>query len=177
MVVVGLTIAAGLAIWLRGRGTTDKPADATANAVQKPAPPTAPTPRRGGPEADTAAPISVMIDDDPKGTLRLEGQVLADGDKPAAGVTVVLGSNPPRTAISEEDGSFAFDDLVGRPYTLVARGAGGIAGPVTANEQGEFELGFESSPTVSGERSGWELVLTAEGFEKERISVGKVKEV
>ena len=131
-VVVGLTIAVALAIWLRGRDKTEKPADGSANVVQKPAPPTAPTPRRGGPEADPGPQIPVMIDDDPKGTLRLEGQVLTEGDQPAAGVTVVLGSNPPRTAVSEGDGSFAFDELVGRPYTLVARGSGGIAGPVTA---------------------------------------------
>ena len=44
---------------------------------------------------------------------------------------MVLSSNPPRTTTSEADGSFAFDNLVGRPYTLVARSVGGTGGPVT----------------------------------------------
>jgi uncharacterized GH25 family protein len=74
----------------------------------------------------------LLVDDDPKGTLRLEGQVLGDSDKPVAGAVVVLSSNPPRTATSEDDGSFAFDRLVARPYTLIARAPAGVAGPVTA---------------------------------------------
>ncbi|MBL9012751.1 MAG: carboxypeptidase regulatory-like domain-containing protein [Myxococcales bacterium] len=101
-----------------------------------------------------------MIDDDPAGTLRLEGQVLAEGDRPAAGVTIVLGSNPPRTAVSEEDGGFAFDNLVGRPYTLVARGPGGIAGPVTA------KLTATSEPVVLRLRPAAKVtvrVTTADG--------------
>lgn len=131
--VVGLTIAAVIAVWLRQRGgSSDVPAEGSAKVATTPtARPDAP--RRGGAVGGEPGPqIPVMIDDDPKGTLRLEGQVLGDGDKPAAGVTVVLSSNPPRSVISEEDGGFAFDNLVARPYTLVARGSGGIAGPVTA---------------------------------------------
>ena len=56
----------------------------------------------------------VMIDDDPKGALRLEGQVIDGDDKPVKGATVVLSSNPPRTDVTEDDGTFAFDALVGR---------------------------------------------------------------
>jgi protocatechuate 3,4-dioxygenase beta subunit len=81
----------------------------------------------GGPSSNDA-----LIDDDPKGALRLEGQVVGDNDQPVADATVVLSSNPPRTTATEKDGSFAFDALVGRPYTLIARGGGGIAGPITA---------------------------------------------
>lgn len=161
-VVVGLTLAVALAIWLRGRGATEKAAggSASANSVQKPTPSTVPPPRRGGPEADQGPAIPVLVDDDPRGTLRLEGQVLGEGDKPAAGVTVILGSNPPRTVISEEDGGFAFDELVGRPYTLVARGAGGIAGPVTA------KLTATSEPVVLHLRPAAKVtvrVATADG--------------
>jgi protocatechuate 3,4-dioxygenase beta subunit len=74
----------------------------------------------------------VVFDDDPAGELRLEGIVLDSDDKPVAGATVVLGSYPPRTVVSEGDGGFAFDHLVGRVYTVVARGKQGVAGPVTA---------------------------------------------
>jgi uncharacterized GH25 family protein len=73
-----------------------------------------------------------LVDDDPRGDLRLEGIVLDGEDHPVVGATVVLSSNPPREAVSEADGGFAFDHLVGRPYTLVARAKAGIAGPVTA---------------------------------------------
>lgn len=132
-VVVGLTLVAAIAFWWNRREKSATPTSVAAGsgAVVTPAKPSD-APRRGGPGEERSAQIPVMIDDDPKGALRLEGQVLGEGDKPAAGVTVVLASNPPRTAVSEDDGSFAFDNLVGRPYTLVARGTGGIAGPVTA---------------------------------------------
>src|SRR5262249_39772144 len=46
--------------------------------------------------------------------------------------TVAVSSNPPRTTLTDTDGSFGFDKLVGRPYTLVARAPGGVGGPVTA---------------------------------------------
>ena len=132
-VVVGLTLVAALAFWWNRREKAATPTSSTAGSGQAvtPAKPSD-APRRGGPGEERSPQIPVMIDDDPKGALRLEGQVLGEGDKPAAGVTVVLGSNPPRTTVSEDDGGFAFDNLVGRPYTLVARGPGGIAGPVTA---------------------------------------------
>ena len=76
--------------------------------------------------------MQVVVDDDPRGDLRLEGIVLDGEDHPVGGATVVLASNPPREAITEADGGFAFDALVGRQYTLVARAKAGIAGPVTA---------------------------------------------
>src|SRR5262245_14877206 len=84
------------------------------------------------PDRGETAPLAVLVDDDPRGDLRLEGQVVDADDHPVGGATVVLGSNPPRTATSEADGSFSFDNLVGRPYTLIARAPQGIAGPVTA---------------------------------------------
>jgi protocatechuate 3,4-dioxygenase beta subunit len=52
------------------------------------------------------------------GELRLEGQTV-DADKhPIGGVTVTLNST--RTAVSEADGSFAFDHLGAADYTLLA---------------------------------------------------------
>lgn len=131
--VVVLTLVAAVAFYWTRRDKSATPTSGTGSAgsAQVVAPRGSDAPRRGNPD-ERAPQIPVMVDDDPKGALRLEGQVLGEGDKPAGGVTVVLGSNPPRTTVSEEDGGFAFDNLVGRPYTLVARGPGGIAGPVTA---------------------------------------------
>jgi protocatechuate 3,4-dioxygenase beta subunit len=76
--------------------------------------------------------VDALIDDDPEGTLRLEGQVINDTDDPVAGARVTIGSNPPRTAVTGQDGAFYFDKLLGRPYQLVARAEAGVAGPVTA---------------------------------------------
>jgi uncharacterized GH25 family protein len=78
------------------------------------------------------SPVQVVVDDDPKGDLRLEGVVFDAEEHPVGGATVVLSSNPPREATTEADGGFAFDGLVGRQYTLIARAKAGIAGPVTA---------------------------------------------
>ena len=97
---------------------------------------------------------SVLVDDDPRGSLRLEGQVVDSDDHPVGGATVVLGSNPPRTATTEADGGFAFDGLVGRPYTLIARADKGIAGPVTAR------LTAKSDPVVLHLRPAAKVTVT-----------------
>ncbi|MEZ4403744.1 MAG: carboxypeptidase-like regulatory domain-containing protein [Kofleriaceae bacterium] len=103
---------------------------------------------RGGPDRGGPAPRAegadqaILIDDDPVGTLRLEGLVLTADEEPVAGATVVVSTNPSRKATTETDGSFHFDQLVGRPYTLVARAPGGVAGPITA------KLTNKSDPVV-----------------------------
>ncbi len=96
----------------------------------------------------------VMIDDDPKGDLRLEGQVIDADDKPVGGATVVLSANPPKTIVTEDDGTFHFEALVGRPYTLVARGSKGVAGPITAR------LTKKSDPVILKLRPGAQLTVT-----------------
>lgn len=98
-------------------------------------------PARDGKRDDTRGgdgEMQVLVDDDPKGDLRLEGIVFGADDAPVEGATVSLAANPPRKTTTQKDGTFAFDNLVARPYTLVARapssdrGKGGVAGPVTA---------------------------------------------
>lgn len=120
-------LAAFLIYWFgfRDRGAPEK-------AANKPAP-AAPV-RANAPESGGAAPADVRFlqDDDPPGALRLEGQVLGADDQPVAGAMVAIDSNPPRSAKSEADGSFSFDKLLPRAYTVVARAPGGVAGPVTA---------------------------------------------
>src|SRR4051812_38927206 len=124
---LGLIVVGALIFWFT-RGGSQKPAEPRA----KPDKPVA----AGGPKRDQARDTDVappvLIDDDPRGALRLEGQVVDADDHPVVGATVVLASHPPRTAKSGADGGFAFDELVARPYTLVARADQGVAGPITA---------------------------------------------
>lgn len=127
-VAVVLVLGIGAWSWLRTTRSQVAPAPVAEHAAT----PTE-APRRGPAGGDDrGAALAVLIDDDPRGELRLEGLVLGADDKPVAGTTVVLAANPPRTTTTGEDGTFTFEALVGRPYTLVARGAAGVAGPITA---------------------------------------------
>ncbi len=156
------------AVWFlkfRGHGDGAKPA---AVAKQGSAKPQAPVdrPQRTG---DIDMQQRVLIDDDPKGDLRLEGQVVDEKDAPVGGVTVVLGSTPPRTTTSEADGGFAFDALVGKPYTLVARGDGKVAGPVTA------QLTAKSDPVVLKLHKAPKLTVTVSGVDGKPIDGATVE--
>ena len=111
----------------------------------------------------------VMIDDDPKGDERLEGQVVDGDDKPVGGATVTLSSNPPRTTKSGDDGAFAFDQLVARPYTLVARAKDGVAGPVTAR------LTKKSDPVILKLHAGPKVVVTVVGGDQKPIDKATVE--
>ncbi len=68
-------------------------------------------------------------EDDPAGTLRLEGQVIDGNEDPVGGAIVAIDTHPPRTVTSEADGSFVFERLLGREYKLEARAGDGYAGP------------------------------------------------
>lgn len=131
LAIVGLVLVGAVAWWIflrdASRSTPAGPAPTSSVKTPEAAKPRAP--ERDG-QSDT--PSAVLVDDDPRGPLRLEGQVIDASEKPVAGAIVVLASNPPRQATSGEDGTFAFDSLVGRPYTLTARAPQGVAGPITA---------------------------------------------
>ncbi len=99
-------------------------------------------------------PLQVLVDDDPKGDLPLEGVVFDAQDKPVVGALVALSSNPPRTTLTGDDGTFAFPDLVGRGYTVTARAAAGVAGPVSA------QLTRKSEPLVLHLRPGGQVSVT-----------------
>jgi RNA polymerase sigma-70 factor (ECF subfamily) len=88
---------------------------------------------------DVNAAISV---DDPIGDLRLEGQVIDDQERPVAGATVAIDSHPTRTVTTEDDGSFAFDKLIGRDYQIEAASQDAYAGPVS------LRLGAETEPVI-----------------------------
>jgi protocatechuate 3,4-dioxygenase beta subunit len=113
----------------------------------------APRARAGSesPSGERPPEVSVAYGDDPAGDLRLEGQVIDDDELPVGGAVVTLSSRPPRTATTEADGSFAFDDLVPRVYTLFASGGDSVAGPVTAR------LTASSGPVILRVRPGTSL--------------------
>ena len=93
--------------------TSSKPPPKTPAAV--------PTPHVGAEQ--------VIREDDPTGSLRLEGQVIDGDEKPVGGAIVAIDTNPPRTVTTEADGSFTFDHLIGREYKLEASAGDGYAGP------------------------------------------------
>src|ERR1700733_2722493 len=82
------------------------------------------------------------LDLDPEGPLRLEGQVVGPDGRGIAGATVSLGSVPPRKVTAEDDGSFSFDKLVGRTYSISAATPTLVGGPVT------YKLTQSSDPVV-----------------------------
>ena len=148
--LVVILVGAAIFFWVQHRSRPNEAGSQTPTTkpLDKPKLPTGDRGDREGPA------MPVLVDDDPRGALRLEGQVVDADDKPVGGATVTLGSNPPRTATTEADGGFAFDALVGRPYTLIARADKGIAGPVTAR------LTDKSEPVVLHLRPAAKVTVT-----------------
>src|SRR5438132_3787519 len=105
LVAIGFVlVAAALAVWWWKKPSRSDSQSAPA-ATRRGDLPHAPSSED---RSDREPAPAVVIDDDPRGALRLEGQVVDADDHPVAGATVVLGSNPPRTATTEADGGFAF---------------------------------------------------------------------
>jgi len=155
LVATAIMVAAVIAgWWWHSRRPQPAPTEAATTSSAVPG-----TARRERPDrsAEAGAPARVMIDDDPKGSLRLEGQVIDADDHGVAGATVALAANPPRTATTEADGGFAFDGLIGRPYTLIARSASGTAGPITTR------LTAKSDPVVLRLRPAGRLSVAVVG--------------
>ncbi|HEX5064274.1 MAG TPA: carboxypeptidase-like regulatory domain-containing protein, partial [Kofleriaceae bacterium] len=67
---------------------------------------------------------------DPLGTFRLEGQLIDASDTPVGGGRVTIDALPPRATTTEADGTFVFEGLLARDYTLAAIAEAGAAGPV-----------------------------------------------
>ena len=59
--------------------------------------------------------------DDLPGPLALNGTVVDDHARPVAGAVVSLSSQPPRSVTTAADGTWAFAELLPRPYKLEAR--------------------------------------------------------
>ncbi|MDX2089848.1 MAG: sigma-70 family RNA polymerase sigma factor [Kofleriaceae bacterium] len=132
-VLIALVIAAVLVVGARFAGLWGGSNDEVA---QKPAPaakPAAPS-KHAAPVPTPAVAaalreVPAFHDDDPKGPLRLEGQVIDDKDAPVAGAFVAIDTNPPRVVETEADGGFVFEELIPRDYRLEATAGDGYAGP------------------------------------------------
>ena len=111
------------------------------------------TPADEGPAPTGMAP-RWLLDVDPEGPLRLEGQVVDRDGKGVGGANVTLGSVPARHAKTEEDGTFAFDKLVGREYALSAIAGELVGGPTM------YKLTESSDPVVIRLGIGAKVVVT-----------------
>lgn len=125
------------------------------------------------PSEDAPAPKGVapkwQLDVDPEGPLRLEGQVLDGEGHGVGGADVWLSSVPPRTAKTEDDGSFAFDKLVGREYALSATHGQEVGGPV------QYKLTDSSDPVVIRLAAGSSLEVSVRDDADKPIEGADVK--
>ena len=87
-------------------------------------------------------------DDDPKGALRLEGQVIDEREQGVGGARVAIDANPPIVVTTEGDGSFVFEGLIARDYRLEATDGEGYAGPA------RLRLGPDTEPVTLRLRPG-----------------------
>jgi uncharacterized GH25 family protein len=136
VIAVVAVMVVGAVIYLLFRSlkaTAPGPAMTAENKTPPPAAPApAPAPKADEKRSDGPPPeMRLVDDDDPVGGMRLEGQVIDEDERPVGGALVQLSSQPRRTAKTQADGSFEFDKLIGRAYSLEARKEDGIAGPVT----------------------------------------------
>lgn len=170
--VVAAVVVVLLAVWyfaLRDKKSAPKEA-------AKPPPPKADTWANAKPTAasdDAPAPKGVapkwQLDVDPEGPLRLEGQVQDTDGHGVGGAEVWLSSVPPRTAKTEEDGSFAFDKLVGREYALTASAGQQVGGPV------QYKLTDSSDPIVIRIAAGSSLVVSVKDDSDKPVEGADVK--
>jgi protocatechuate 3,4-dioxygenase beta subunit len=107
------------------------------------------------------------FDIDPQGNLPLEGQVLGPDGKGVANADVWLSSVPPQSTKSKEDGTFAFEKLVGRTYELSAV-AGDMVGGLA------YKLTASSDPAVIKLAPGAALVVTVTDEDNRAISNASV---
>lgn len=127
VVIVALVLGTRFAgLWGGSSSSKAKPAPVAA----KPAGAVAPVkPPESTPTAARTAELPTFMDDDPKGPLRLEGQVIDEKDAPVAKAMVAIDANPPIIVETEDDGSFVFEGLIPRDYRLEATAGDGYAGP------------------------------------------------
>lgn len=131
-VLVALFITALIVVGTRIIGIWGTPADTKKSAVM-----TKLTPSSSAPVASVQATVPAAIvrtlptihDNDPRGTIRLEGQVIDEHDAPVASAMVAIDSNPPIVVRTESDGGFVFEGLIRRDYRIEATLLDRYAGP------------------------------------------------
>ena len=146
-VVLAAVLVAGTRLAGLWGGSKDdgKPA-ATAKKTPAPAAPKPAAP----PPAQTASAreLPTIHDDDPKGSLRLEGQVIDEHDAPVAHAMVAIDANPPIIVETSTDGAFAFEGLIRRDYRIEATAGDRYAGPAP------LRLGDAPEPVTLRMRKG-----------------------
>ena len=75
-------------------------------------------------------PAKFTLDVDPDGPLRLEGQVVDADGKGVGSADVWVSASPERSTTTDGDGSFSFDGLVGKSYTVTASAGDAIGATV-----------------------------------------------
>ncbi len=166
LIVVIAALAVAVVLWKRNRDDRSAARPTPAHAKT---PPRTPVAKRIPGKTPTKAPPTmprVSMDDDPVGTLRLEGQVLDEEEAPVSGAVVNISSNPRRTATSEKDGSFHFDKLVGRTYSLWVRKDALVGGPV------RHKLTAKSDPVAIRLRMGATVEVTVVDAKKQTPIAG-----
>lgn len=108
-------------------------------------------------------------DVDPEGELPLEGQVIDASGAGVGGAVVWLSSMPPRKATSEPNGEFRFEKLVGRTYSLTAKTATAVGGPVPVKLTGK------SDPVIIRLVAGAALEVTVQDDAKAPVAGAEVK--
>ncbi|HEY4239004.1 MAG TPA: sigma-70 family RNA polymerase sigma factor [Kofleriaceae bacterium] len=98
--------------------------------------------------AASALAMRTIHDADPKGALRLEGQVIDEHDQPVAHALVAIDTNPPTTVETDAGGAFVFDGLLRRDYWIEATAGDRYAGPV------RLRLGDKPEPVTLRTRAG-----------------------
>jgi protocatechuate 3,4-dioxygenase beta subunit len=136
-VVLVALIGVGVAVWFAlgrssGKRATPRPGPGTAAVVTPP-------PRAGSATASAGPPPVLQRDTDPAGPMLLEGVVLDEREQPVAGAEVWVSSAPPRRMLTEADGTFAFDKLLGRTYAVGARAGDRVGGPVSTRAAADAE--------------------------------------
>jgi protocatechuate 3,4-dioxygenase beta subunit len=136
-VIVLLLAAVGGGIFYKVRKGKEQavPTAPDAGAAERPPKPEPPVGESKGDERAV-----VEYDDDPPGTVRLEGIVLDGDEKPVGGAIVGISSNPARTVKTDDGGAFAFDKLLAREYSLRAHHGESAGGPVSVRAHDKAEL-------------------------------------
>lgn len=161
---VVLGVVAVWLFWLRDSGDAGTP---KSNAGSARAADVKAAPAKQGRKAEIPASSGTsrwLLDVDPEGPLRLEGQVLSGDGDGVGGATVWLSSVPPRKATTDDDGTFAFDKVVGRTYSLRAKSGDQVGGPVT------YKLTQTSDPVVIRMTEGAAVTVTVQDDAKQPVS-------
>src|SRR5262245_60186083 len=164
-VVAVLVVVAGVwLLWFRGDGdakSTTGGGSARSGTIKVDLPSSRPGARGFGPRWS--------LDVDPEGPLRLEGQVVGPDGRGVGDAEVWLSSVPPRSAKTEGDGTFTFDKLVGRTYSVSAKAGDLVGGPTT------FKLTVKSDPVVIRLGAGAAVVVSVVDDGAKPIADAEVK--